>query len=638
MDVRINDNPSPDAHAEGEDGTGPAVEIKPDLEKLRTYTQTKLALVDQLRIVREALTALGRENGQRQCEELVVKLAEDRFTLAVLGLFKRGKSSLMNAVIGRDLLPTGMLPLTSAITVLKYGPTERLVVHHEDSIFPKELPVSALADYVTERGNPANRKKVKTACVESPVPFLRRGVEFVDTPGVGSAIAANTATTYGFLPECDAVLFVTSVDMPMTSMELEFLKEIREYVDKIFFVVNKIDLVDDGDRSAILEFVAGTIRSQIGRDVVNIFSVSARMGLAAKTSGDAVLYERSGLKALEEALASFLSEEKSDAFLSVVAHKALRVLDEEAALGAFGETALRDRTKAMQKKEFVGVRRDPRAAAAAVTEAQSKLEALHESILKGRMAEAASTESLAIIAAQVGSAAGISVAASVPTAANMEADLQTRGCPVCRHIAKHAAHFFAHWQYQIGTEERSQAEFAAELGFCPLHTWQLIAVSSPHGASVGFARLVEEIAHRLRESTAASAMGNVVRRLVRDSQNCRVCELIHRVEADYIVRLVALIGEAAGLSQYHRSQGVCLRHLGMLVDTASTLGRREFLMSHAVQRLEEDLEDMRSFALKHEARRRALQNRNEEDAYRRAIIRIVGERSVCMPWSEDGEI
>ena len=157
MDTKDKEHPSPEARAGIASGAAPAVEIEPDLEKLRAYTQTKLALAGQLRILREALTALGREHGERQCGELIVKLAEDRFTLAVLGQFKRGKSSLMNAIIGRELLPTGVLPLTSAITVLKYGPKERLVVRCEGSIFPDELPVSSLPDYVTEKGNPANR-------------------------------------------------------------------------------------------------------------------------------------------------------------------------------------------------------------------------------------------------------------------------------------------------------------------------------------------------------------------------------------------------------------------------------------------------------------------------------------------------
>jgi ribosome biogenesis GTPase A len=169
----------------GKENKETGVEVKPDLENLRAYSRVKLTLADQLRIVRQGLMALGRESAERQCAELMVKLAEDRFILAVLGQFKRGKSSLMNAIIGRELLPTGVLPLTSAITILKYGPAERMIVNRNDSVFPEELPVSDLSAYVTEKGNPDNRKKVKTVSVELPVPFLQRGIEFVDTPGVG---------------------------------------------------------------------------------------------------------------------------------------------------------------------------------------------------------------------------------------------------------------------------------------------------------------------------------------------------------------------------------------------------------------------------------------------------------------------
>src|SRR5207247_8231493 len=177
-----------------------------DPEKLGAYAKAKLAVATQLRGLLEILKKRGSESRFHRCEELMVKLAEDRFTLAVVGQFKRGKSSLMNAIIGRELLPTGVLPLTSAITVLKFGPVERVVVLRGSLQFPEVVPVSALASYVTENGNPGNRKKVKTATVEVPLPFLRRGLEFVDTPGVGSAIEANTATAYAFLPDCDAVL------------------------------------------------------------------------------------------------------------------------------------------------------------------------------------------------------------------------------------------------------------------------------------------------------------------------------------------------------------------------------------------------------------------------------------------------
>ncbi len=164
----------------------------PDQEQLKEYSRLKRSLACQLRLFRDVLKKRGNELRDHQCQELMVKLAEDRFTFAVLRQFKRGKSSLINAIIRRDLLPTGVLPLTSAITVLKFVPKEQLVVEREGMLWPEVAPISQLAEYVTERGNPGNRnKKVTTANVEVPLPFLRRGLEFVDTPGVGSAITAN---------------------------------------------------------------------------------------------------------------------------------------------------------------------------------------------------------------------------------------------------------------------------------------------------------------------------------------------------------------------------------------------------------------------------------------------------------------
>lgn len=304
--------------------------VESDAPALRSYTRLKLQLAAQLRALMETLKKRASESRYDQCGNLMTKLAEDRFTLAVLGQFKRGKSSLMNAIIGRDLLPVGVLPLTSAITILKFGPTERLVVVRENWTLQQELPVSQLAEFVTERGNPGNRKRVKTATVEVPLTFLRRGLEFVDTPGVGSASEANTATTYAFLPECDAALFVTSADAPLTSVELEFLGAIREYAQKIFYVVNKTDLLSrDNERHQVLDFVAKKICEQTNEKNVRLFPLSARVALEAKLHSDSDAYARSGLGALEESLAEFLSGEKASVFLTAIVDRASRLVEIE---------------------------------------------------------------------------------------------------------------------------------------------------------------------------------------------------------------------------------------------------------------------------------------------------------------------
>jgi Dynamin family len=155
-------------------------------------------------------------------------------------------------------------PLQSVTTILRFGPRERLVVSREDLSFEQEVPLASLVDYVTEQGNPGNQKKIRAAYIEVPSPFLRRGLEFADTPGIGSAIEANTATTNAFIPQCDAVIFVTSVDAPMTEAELEFLRRLRGVVGKVFCAINKVDVLEQSQWQAVIDFVAGQIRTCLG--------------------------------------------------------------------------------------------------------------------------------------------------------------------------------------------------------------------------------------------------------------------------------------------------------------------------------------------------------------------------------------
>jgi predicted GTPase len=206
---------------------------------LRGYTLAKQQAAAAVRAAKQLFQAHDAREATDRCQELLVQLAEDRFNLAVVGQFKRGKSTLMNAILGRDLLPTGLLPLTSAITTLCYGSTERVLLRRAGWTLEQEIPLAELPAFITERGNPGNEKGLVEVRVELPLPFLRRGLHFIDTPGIGSARQENTATTYGFLPQMAAVIFVTSVEASFSEAEERFLVDIRGQVRQVFVVVNK---------------------------------------------------------------------------------------------------------------------------------------------------------------------------------------------------------------------------------------------------------------------------------------------------------------------------------------------------------------------------------------------------------------
>ena len=181
------------------------------------------------------------------------QLLSNCFNLVILGQFKRGKTTLINSLIGKEILPSSVVPLTSIVTILKFGNDVRCNIFMEDGS-KKSVPPEELSDYITEKGNPKNVRGVKCARIEYPSPFLEKGVLLVDTPGVGSTFLHNTETTYDFLDHLDAALFLMSADVPISQVEKELLDTIKGATQKIFFVLNKIDNLTSGEIDEISAF------------------------------------------------------------------------------------------------------------------------------------------------------------------------------------------------------------------------------------------------------------------------------------------------------------------------------------------------------------------------------------------------
>lgn len=254
------------------------------------------------------------------------KIEERTFNVVVAGEFKRGKSSVINAMLGAEVLPTGVVPLTSVVTLLRHADLPRVEVMFE-SAEVRKATLDALPEFVTERGNPGNAKGIREVSVAYPAPWLEGGIRLVDTPGIGSVHQHNTEVTRQFLPQADAVIFVASVDQPVSRNELEFLAEIRHHAGKVFCLLNKIDHLSDAEVSESAAFATGALRDALGAPVP-VFPVSARAALQGRVTHEAVLISRSGMPVFETALRRFLMQERGEVWKSSVRRHLLRLLDE----------------------------------------------------------------------------------------------------------------------------------------------------------------------------------------------------------------------------------------------------------------------------------------------------------------------
>ena len=251
-------------------------------------------------------------------------LLSNSFNLVILGQFKRGKTTLINSLIGKEILPSSVVPLTSVVTILKHSGEINCNIYTQDGS-NKIVRLEELADYITEKGNPKNIRSVRCARIEYPSPFLEKGMLLVDTPGVGSTFLHNTETTYEFLDHLDAALFLMSADVPISQVEKELLDTIKGSTQKIFFVLNKIDNLTPQEIEEISAFNKHVLE-EMGFTVQEILPISAREALKAKVTNNEVQLSQSGLLNLEEALNRFLSLEKGNIVLNTAISKIKRII------------------------------------------------------------------------------------------------------------------------------------------------------------------------------------------------------------------------------------------------------------------------------------------------------------------------
>jgi GTP-binding protein EngB required for normal cell division len=229
--------------------------------------------------------------------------------VAVLGQFKAGKSSFLNGLIGGAVVPVDVLPSTAVVTRIGYGPRERLFVHGLAGE-PFEIPPARLAEFVTERGNPANEKRVSLVDMELPALAAFEGIRFVDTPGLGSVFAHNTRVSKDWMPRVGAALVAVSVNHPLSEDDLLLLHEVSSHTPEAAILLTKADLVSGEELASVIEFTRSQATSRTGKEW-RILPVSNRPGF------DAMRAE------VREYLRERIAGRREEAFGKIARHKAL---------------------------------------------------------------------------------------------------------------------------------------------------------------------------------------------------------------------------------------------------------------------------------------------------------------------------
>lgn len=257
---------------------------------------------------------------EQETQKLIDRLENKKITIAVIGQFKRGKTTLINTILGERLLPVGIVPITAAITRIEYAEPEETCDTSMATVYftnglSQQVPAADLHLYISEQENRDNERGVAEVELQTNADFLKDGLTLVDTPGVGSVHENNSKSAMDFARESDGVIFMISVDSPLNQIEVDFLRKVRRFAGKFYFVVNKIDRVDEEELDEYLDYCRDLIVAIMELDdeeakAIRLLPVSARKDIGVTeltgmiredliTRGAEIMERSVGLKLLE---------------------------------------------------------------------------------------------------------------------------------------------------------------------------------------------------------------------------------------------------------------------------------------------------------------------------------------------------
>jgi GTPase SAR1 family protein len=273
---------------------------------------------------------LGLSEEVTRLDQTLRHLEAGAFSIAVVGEFKRGKSTVINALLGSSTLPTDAMPATASVTRVVYGRESKAVLRMRDGS-ETTVPIVDLAQHITkiDAAAAARAANVAEAVVSYPTLFCQNNVEVIDTPGLSDE-EAMTRLTLDIIPKTDAAVFVISALTPFGRSEVAFLEQLITTVDpgRLFFLLTHIDCLKSKDD---VERVTALVRRRVRVAIkaanpdhpadppVRLFPVSAWQALQGKESRDNKLYHGSRFPEFERALETYLARDRGAAALARVA-------------------------------------------------------------------------------------------------------------------------------------------------------------------------------------------------------------------------------------------------------------------------------------------------------------------------------
>ena len=228
-------------------------------------------------LAREVIAAYSLNDLLPLLRAIETQQQRNELNLAVFGRFKAGKSSFLNSLLSRPVLPVGVVPITSVVTEIRYGEPASAQVHFAGKTEVQSIALDEIEVFVSEKQNPHNFKRAAAVRVHLPEMSCYPNLRFVDTPGLDSTLLHSTEAALAWTPNVDLALVAVGVDPPLTQQDLSLIRQVLKLTPNLVVLLTKVDLLNDAERLEVLAHVESRLCEAAGGPV-RVFPYSVRPG------------------------------------------------------------------------------------------------------------------------------------------------------------------------------------------------------------------------------------------------------------------------------------------------------------------------------------------------------------------------
>jgi GTPase SAR1 family protein len=314
------------------------------------YAKTSAQLAQDLAMIKEFSQQVSLNNSLDLIEQVACRLREHRFTVAVVGEFKTGKSTFVNALLGVDVVPTDVIPATATLNRLTYGMDSSIEVLYKDG-HRHSVGFDKLKEFVTKEFVTTDLlDTIDEVVIHHPAPYLLNNVDIIDTPGLNDE-SSMTSVSLSVLPKTDAAILVISGLSPFSDYTRQFLEErlLSSDLGRVVFLVNRLGQLGSPENA---DKIVSHIEKRIAQNVIDrakrdfgenspeyevyvkkigkprVFGIDAHDALEGIVNNDKALLERSRFPAFQNGLRRFLNDDRGAIVLQVPVNRILASVNE----------------------------------------------------------------------------------------------------------------------------------------------------------------------------------------------------------------------------------------------------------------------------------------------------------------------